>query len=50
MGCNCGKSKARKRPLENIKEVARNLWEKTQQEQKPVNVTKINKTRNIIKK
>ena len=45
MGCNCGKKGkvAKKSVLGKTKEVVRNLWEKTQQETKPVNVTRINK-------
>ena len=50
MGCNCGKAKAtgyRRDSLGNkiydVGKKVRNLWEKSQQEQKPVNVNKINK-------
>tara|TARA_R100001163_G_C5038960_1_gene177520 strand:- start:169 stop:312 length:144 start_codon:yes stop_codon:yes gene_type:complete len=46
MGCNCGKSKARK-PKQGVitktQQVLRDLWEKTENVNKPVNVTKINK-------
>tara|TARA_R100000908_G_C3627289_1_gene69889 strand:+ start:174 stop:338 length:165 start_codon:yes stop_codon:yes gene_type:complete len=53
MGCNCGGSKIhdqkaklraeRSGPYNRAKQVVRRMWEKTEQEVKPVNVTKINK-------
>jgi ribosomal protein L18E len=47
MGCNCGKTKlegySKDKFGNKISHAVRNLWEKSKQEQKPVNVTKINK-------
>ena len=46
MGCNCGKTKlegySKDKFGNKISHAVRNLWEKSKQEQKPVNVTKIN--------
>jgi len=47
MGCNCNKAKAegysKDKYGNKISHAIRNLWEKSKQEAKPVNVTKINK-------
>ena len=43
MGCNCGKPKQKTTIVDKTKQVVRNLWEKSQKEEKPFNVTKINK-------
>jgi len=43
MGCNCEKRKQKTTIVNKTKQVVRDLWEKTQTDKKPVNVTKINK-------
>ncbi len=48
MGCNCGGNKkkvvnAKTGLVERAVQVSKEIWNKTQQEPKPVNITKINK-------
>jgi len=44
MGCGCKKTKSFKTPnMADVRASVKKVWESTKQEQKPVNVTKINK-------
>jgi len=44
MGCGCKKTKSIKVPnMADVRASVKKVWESTKQEQKPVNVTKINK-------
>lgn len=43
MSCGCNKKAETKKPVSKTKTVLRKIWEKSQIEDKPVSVKKINK-------